>query len=450
MKKKVKISLIIAACVLVVAAAVTVVLITRSARQKEDARRARTTIVGFYDVDGKQQAVIQELLQRTFDALPEVKAAAEAAAAANEAAAGSQDGALPSEVLSVLENAPVLEFVTLTDEQVEKSKFTEEIDVLITQTGALTTGLMTKSVAETAEIAARFPRTTQDSPYFSLDGQMFVMPLFLDHFETSYYTILLEEMSADLPYYLADFADYAQRIKEKIAYPVIAAGADDTVLFSMVSALVESVAGAEGYNQLVRDISEIADKGLSYDKVLELQLKGDAPDGIVFSDILQVFRNWRSDGIMLGNWYETQETTLRVFMEDYHTGIIEMMLSQHRKMPYPMIKYYESTQFPADTSMNRALIAPSVSCMLFTGKDSVRAFADALSSADEQENLSVATQLAPTTLRGQSFDIQADDVRFMAATSEGGPVPELGRAAFSSSEKRAEFADWLRKQLSRH
>lgn len=418
LSRRAKLILLISAVVLV-AAVLTVGLMLRSRAM----RRARTTIVGFYDITATQQEAVQAVFERTFSALPEVQAA-------------------PAE------DMPILQFITLTDDEAADPKLTKKIDVFITQTGALTTSLMTDAAAESAEIADRFPRTTKSSPYFSLDGQFVVMPLFLDHFESAYYTILRDELSAALPGSLTGFAEYADRARESVTYPIVASGADDTVLFAMVSVLAESVAGAEGYQQLVNELSFIAQKGYSFDRALEIPLKGDAPEGLTFGDILQVFTNWRNEGIILGNWYETSEKTMSVFMEDYHTGIVGMMLSQHRRMPYPAIKYYDTAQFPADTSVNRALIAPSVAYMHFNETIATGAFADALSSADYQEYLSNATQLAPTTLRGQSFDRQADDVRYFAATNAGGPVPELGRAVFVSAERRAAFGVWLRGQLS--
>lgn len=424
-------------------------------------RRARTTVVGFYDVDASQQQYVAELLSRTFEQLPEVQAAKAAAAAAEIASDGVSDssaneiaadtgasGTSAGNAGTSAKDAPILEFITLTDDDAADPKLTKKIDVLITQTGALTTSLMTNAAAESAEIAARFPRTTQSSPYFSLDGQFVVMPLFLDHFESAYYTTLQKKVELSLPLYLSEYAEYAERLKEHITYPIIASGADDTVLFSMVSAVAESVTGASGYQELVARLAEIARKGASFEGVLDLPLTGDAPEGLVFGDILRVFRDWRDEGLILGNWYETAEGTIRAFMEDYQSGIIQMMLSQHRRMPSPMIKYYESMQFPTDTSRDRALIAPSVSYMYFNETIATSAFADALSTADNQEYLSIQTHLAPATLRGQSFDMQADDVRYFAATSAGGPVPELGRAAFASAERRAAFASWLREVLS--
>ncbi len=430
LSRRAKLILLITAGVLVVAV-LTVGLVLRA----NALRRARTTVVGFYDVDASQQAAVQAVLERTFEQLPEVLAAK--AAAAETGASGSSAA-----------DMPILKFITLTDDEAADPKLTKKIDVLITQTGALTTSLMTNAAAESAEIAARFPRTTQSSPYFSLDGQLVVMPLFLDHFESAYYTIVMDKLAASIPYSLTDFAGYADQLRQEITYPIISSGADDSVLFAFVSAIVEAAAGADGYRQFVEELSAIAQKGLSFDRVLELPLEGDAPEGLVFGDILRVFNEWRDSGLILGNWYETAESTIHVFMEDYHTGIIEMMLSQHRRMPYPMIKYYDSGVFPADTSRNRALIAPSVSYMYFNETIATSAFADALSTADNQEYLSNETQLAPTTLRGQSFDMQADDVRYFAATSAGGPVPEIGRAAIASVERRTEFADWIRGQLS--
>lgn len=429
----VRLTLIISACVLV-AAVLTVGLVLRA----RALRRARTTVVGFYDVDAVYQEAVQAVLERTFSALPEVQAA--------EAAAGESSEGTPG---SSAVEPPLLQFVMLTDDDVADRKLTEKVDVLITQTGALTTSLMEKAAPESAEIAARFPRAVQSSPYFTLDGSFVVMPLFLDHFETAYYTSVQKELELTIPVSLTEYAEYAERSKEAVTYPIIAPGADDTVLFAQISALAESVAGADGYNQLVDSLSEIAQKGLSFVRTLDLPLKGDAPDGLVFGDLLELFRSWRNEGLILGNWFETKEKSVRVFMEDYHTSVVQMLLSQHRRMPYPMIKYYTVTQFPTDTSETRALIAPSVSYMHFNDTIATAPFAAALSSADEQDFLSMKTMLAPATLRGQSFDMQADDVRFWSASCPGGPVPDLGHAAFASSERRAEFAAWLRKELAR-
>ena len=69
---------------------------------------------------------------------------------------------------------------------------------------------------------------------------------------------------------------------------------------------------------------------------------------------------------------------------------------------------------------------------------------------DLQTILSQRSKLAPTSDRAEAHDVQADDVRFWAASCTDGPVPELGDAVFVSQVKRAAFAEEIRAYMERY
>ena len=67
-----------------------------------------------------------------------------------------------------------------------------------------------------------------------------------------------------------------------------------------------------------------------------------------------------------------------------------------------------------------------------------------LAHTDVQTLLSQHTKLAPASSRAEAHDVQADDVRFWAASCTDGPIPELGQAAFASQTQMAALAEEIR------
>ena len=135
-------------------------------------------------------------------------------------------------------------------------------------------------------------------------------------------------------------------------------------------------------------------------------------------------------------------------MEEHRLGAIFMPLSEHRVKPLILIKYYDAVQFPKGDVANHALIAPVLVGMAFRNDASQLAVLEHFAHTDLQMLLSQHSKLAPASARAEAHDVQADDVRFWAASCTDGPVPELGTAAFVSQVKTAMFAEEIRAYMA--
>ena len=119
------------------------------------------------------------------------------------------------------------------------------------------------------------------------------------------------------------------------------------------------------------------------------------------------------------------------FAEDGQLGSFFTLLSEHRKIPYNVIKNFESSLFPPDFSANDyGLIAPAVSAMLLSDNSNCKRYLAAFFTEETQTEFSDKTSLAPVHYRAQAYDRQADDVRFWAASCAGGALPDLYYAVY--------------------
>ena len=119
------------------------------------------------------------------------------------------------------------------------------------------------------------------------------------------------------------------------------------------------------------------------------------------------------------------------FAESNQLGSFFTLLSEHRKIPYNVIKNFESSLFPAEVNANNyGLIAPAVSVMLLSDNSNCKRYIGAFFTEEAQTEFSDKTNLAPVHYRAQAYDRQADDVRFWAASCAGGAVPDLYLAVY--------------------
>ena len=114
-------------------------------------------------------------------------------------------------------------------------------------------------------------------------------------------------------------------------------------------------------------------------------------------------------------------------------------MSEHRKIPYNVIKNYEASLFPPDVSAaNYGLIAPAISVMLISDNSNCKRYVSAFYTEEAQSEFSDKTTLAPVQLRAHAFDRQAVDVRYWAASCAGGAVPDVYLAVYQRKTKELE------------
>jgi len=335
-----------------------------------------------------------------------------------------------------------LEFKILTDEQILSGPKIRKTDVLITGNVGLSKSLMDQAQILPDSIRRRYAKSIKDSPFYSKDSFR-IMPLVLDHFETSFFTVIHDKSGQTYPFRQDSLIEYAEKCREFVEYPLLCAGGEDENLFALISVLAESAGGLNGYYRMIEELSSLR----QWEQILALPIMGDAPEGTTFSTLLDQIKQWQQEGLLLTDWYNTSEETISVFMEDNHAAVVFMMLSEHRRKPHPMIRYFQSAPFPSDSTINRAVVQPSINAIVLNNKKENLPLLELLSSASGQEELSMATMLAPAALQGASYDLQADDVRFYASAAPGGPIPDIS-AAFTDKAFQASIVKEIRLYLS--
>ena len=326
-------------------------------------------------------------------------------------------------------------FVRLTESDIRNTKrIAKKYDLLFMWGSTLAENLAQKAAPIPESVYNLFPTSVRNIG--KVNNVYKMLPLLFDHYELACYRTYRNTAGLALPETFNEFEYYLYTIKNYADYPLICAGKTDTTLTAFISAFIESLAGGEGYTNLIK----AAASANSLSDVLDVPLG----NGVSLSSVLDIIKQWQHEGLIHPQWYNVTEKDIENYMEDHRIGSIFMPLSQHRVKPFILIKYYDAVQFPKGDVAQHALIAPALIGMAFRNNMSQVAVLEHFAHTDIQTLLSHRLKLAPASVRAEAHDIQADDVRFWAASCTDGPVPELGTAVFTSQVKTAAFADEIR------
>ncbi|UTY25297.1 hypothetical protein [Treponema denticola] len=325
--------------------------------------------------------------------------------------------------------------VRLTEKDIRDVKrIAQKYDLLFTLNGRFASDAAQEAAPIPESVYNLFPASVRNAGKVNNTYKM--LPLLLDHYELACYRTYRNEAALALPETFAGLESYLQTIKAYADYPLICAGKTDATLTAFVSAITESLAGSEGYTDLIK--AAASTNGLS--GLLDVPLG----NGISFSSVLGTIKRWQNEGLIHPHWYNVTEKDIENYMEEHRLGAIFMPLSEHRAKPLILIKYYDAVQFPQGNTARHALIAPAIVGMAFKNNASQISMLEQLAHTDVQTLLSQNTKLAPASSRAEAHDVQADDVRFWAASCTDGPIQELGQAAFATQAQIAALAEEIR------
>ncbi|MGI0528876.1 hypothetical protein [Treponema socranskii] len=329
--------------------------------------------------------------------------------------------------------------VQLTERDIRDTKrIAKTYDLLFMWNGVLAANASEQAVPIRESVYDLFPASVRNAG--KVDSAYKMLPLLLDHYELACYRTYRNDAALALPETFADFESYLQIIKSYADHPLICAGKTDATLTAFVSVLTESLAGSEGYGALVKAAANA--NGLS--DLLDVPLG----NGISLSSVFETIKQWQRERLIHPQWYTVTEKDIENYMEEHRLGAIFMPLSEHREKPLILIKYYDAVQFPKGEATHHALIAPTLVGIAFRNDRTQLAVLEGLAHTDVQTLLSQRTKLAPASSRAEAHDVQANDVRFWAASCDDGPAAELGAAAFTSQEKISAFAEEIRTYMS--
>jgi hypothetical protein len=249
------------------------------------------------------------------------------------------------------------------------------------------------------------------------DGKRYALPLLINHYELAFYQMPRKKENIPLPRTLHEFETYLSLIKKDVHYPFVCAGGEDESMLALISALAESTGGAPAVEQLRTEINSskhIAD-------ILDIRLAQDA----TLRTVLDRIRTWQQRKLIHPLWYEAHDTDLTSYIQNKETGAVFMTLSNHRKYDSKIINYYDTIRFVPAVPGDHALIAPVLCAIVFKNTAGEENALARLVAPAVQEKLSQTSQLAPVSSRAAAHDMQADNVRFWAASCAAGPVPPV-------------------------
>ena len=197
--------------------------------------------------------------------------------------------------------------------------------------------------------------------------------------------------------------------------------------------------GLSAYNKLIEELR----KAESLEPLLEVKLDGAS---LTLHTILDILKSWPKEGLTHPAWYNGRGNDLVYFAEDKQLSCFFTLLSVHRKLPYNVIKNFESSSIPTNQQpINYGLIAPAVSVMLLSDNSNCKRYVANFFTEEAQTQLSDKTLLGPVHYQAQTYDRQADDVRFWAASCAGGAVPDLYLAVYQlKPEELKKICDEIR------
>lgn len=311
----------------------------------------------------------------------------------------------------------ILNYALISDGDFDAGLVKDKYDMLFTWRGEITDTLSDSS----EEIPQRLFETIPSS---LRDKKKKCIPILLDHCELAFYSKVLNETKLEIPYSFTDYKNYLNVAKGKVFSPFFCNGAEDRILIDFIGALVLAEGGLGAYNKLIDELRKVE----SLDTLLDVKLNAQE---LTLQQILDMLKGWPKEGYSHPSWYNGRGNDLLYFAEDGQLGSFFTLLSEHRKIPYNVIKNYESSLFPPDFSPNDyGLIAPAVSAILLSDNSNCKRYLGAFFTEDVQTELSDKTSLAPVHYRAQAYDRQADDVRFWAASCAGGALPDLYYAVY--------------------
>ena len=309
----------------------------------------------------------------------------------------------------------ILEFDVISENAFDAGLVKDKYDMLFTWRGQITDSLQASAEDIPQRVLETMPTALRNKK---------CVPILLDHCELAYYTKTLKETGLEIPASFKNYQAFLNAAKSKVFSPYFCNGAEDRIMIDFIGALVMAQGGLKAYNKLIDELRI----NTSLDAVLDVKLD---EKECTLRSILDMLKNWPKEGLTHPSWYNGRGNDLLFFAEDAQLGSFFTLLSEHRKIPYNVIKNYESAMFPVNVSpANYGLIAPALSGMLLSDNSNAKRYIANFFTEETQTEFSDKTNLAPVHSRAQAYDRQADDVRFWAASCAGGAVPDLYLAAY--------------------
>lgn len=277
------------------------------------------------------------------------------------------------------------------------------------------------------------------------------LPLLLNHYELAYLSQARERAEVDFPSDFEEYMAYLFAMKNQVFVPFFTEGKDDDTLLGLISVQAEALCGTEGYKKLVSLINKYGNFYQVWEQ--EIGYSSTLGTSITLKYIMDGLAAYVPNYLSIANWTNATAKDVKTYASEKQIGVLFSSLSNHRKMDVKIMREYEADRMPVlSVKEDHCLIAPAV-CVVNLSAASKKEIAEeilqSLVSDENQSYLSDETKLAPVNSRCRAFDVQADDVRYLAAIAPSGPAPDIANACFQTDmAKKTKFVEEIRKYLS--
>jgi len=351
----------------------------------------------------------------------------------------------------IQKDSTMIKFKELTEEEYLAPKLNKRVQMVISYNDATTQKLSKKALSLPKSIKEKYPTSIKKSEYYTDHGAMVIQPVLLDQFEIIVLQTLLRRSEIQLPEHFSQLENLARAAKWYYPIPIAISGADDTTINSFLTMMVNLYGGKSAYDDIITKIQKIAKDSGDFSEILDYKIKTTNSQGqseeITIRILLNLIKDWQVNNYIDAEWYKRTNNHVAKFVDNNVAPIVITNLSEHRLLPDPNIRYYTQIQIPAQTTESRVSIQPAIVALTFKRNDKTKEIQQRLCATQNQEILSDNTKLAPTILAGEAYDSLTANARYLAASTSGGPVPDIGTMALCTQSERHQLAEAIRDYL---
>lgn len=335
-----------------------------------------------------------------------------------------------------------IKFTDLSEQNYDVKKISRKYDLFFSWNG--------NAVEQLEKYSAEISSACSQKLISSIKTQK-NLPLLLNHYELAYLTKARERAEVDFPSDFEEYMAYLFAMKNQVFIPFFTEGKDDDTLLGLISVQAEALCGTEGYKKLVSLINKYGNFYQVWEQ--EIGYSSTLGTSITLKYIMDGLAAYVPNDLSIANWTNATAKDVKTYASEKQIGVLFSSLSNHRKMDVKIMREYEADRMPVlFVKEDHCLIAPAV-CVVNLSAASKKEIAEeilqSLVSDENQSYLSDETKLAPVNSRCRAFDVQADDVRYLAAIAPSGPAPDIANACFQTDmAKKTKFVEEIRKYLS--
>ncbi|WP_147613762.1 hypothetical protein [Treponema pectinovorum] len=327
---------------------------------------------------------------------------------------------LTAQVSQLSKRKPV--FKTFKGDLTSLKKSVKKSDIVFSYNG--------NAAEEVGNFAKEIPNSIlQTVPENFLNGKRNSYPILLDHYGIFYYDKVRQAASIQYATGFSEFESYLKKVKTYAEIPLFVSGGRDSNLLAFVGAVIEGVFGSDSYLTFVDSLKNY--------KNMEDFLKIELSSGKTVKDAFDIILDFERKGYLHSAWLGAMPEELKNYTLDSRFAIAFTSLLNFRTLGSVLGQGFSMDRMPVlHTNLNHGLIAPAIQIFCTSDKKIAWQTVFAFSGIDVQNNISDTTMLALASAFAASYDKQADDVRFLAASCSAGPLCEPLVAAFELDEKR--------------